>query len=245
METKRKSFQGVLNIVRFNWHFYVLTAIVLLVLMIFQNQLYEGLRPIAFWATALASISITLSLLTSYYIYDVSNLYKTPWLSDCTGDKILTVNAGFDETTEILRSQLPTCKFTAIDFYDAEKHTEISIERARKAYPQSLSVVKTSTAKLPFADNTFDKALATLSAHEIRDDTERITFFAELKRVTKSGGHIYVTEHLRDINNFIAYTLGAFHFHSKTTWQRTFKEAQLHVKKEVKTTPFITTFILQ
>ena len=84
-----------------------------------------------------------------------------------------------------------------------------------------------------------------LSAHEIRNEAERITFFDELKRVVKPGGIVYVTEHLRDTNNFLAYTIGFLHFYSDSNWKKIFKSAGLNVFTEVKTTPFITTYMLR
>jgi hypothetical protein len=66
-----------------------------------------------------------------------------------------------------------------------------------------------------------------------------------MKRVLKLNGKIIVTEHLRDFPNFLAYTIGFFHFHSKKTWKKTFQEADLKVSEEIKITPFLTTFILE
>ena len=37
MEKMRKSFQGVMNIIRFNWHFYVFAFILVLLLVIVGN----------------------------------------------------------------------------------------------------------------------------------------------------------------------------------------------------------------
>jgi hypothetical protein len=83
-----------------------------------------------------------------------------------------------------------------------------------------------------------------LAAHEIRNDSERIIFFKELSRILTPEGKVIVTEHLRDIPNFLTYNIGFLHFHSKATWYKTFATAGLAVNKEIKTTPFISTFIL-
>lgn len=242
---KRKSFQGVFNIIRFNWHFYFFAGIVLFILLYFKRYLPEVLQPIAFWMSVLAIITINLSLLISFYIYDYSDLYKLSWLVGFDNKKLLNVNAGFDETSEIIKGKFKNIELTICDFYDPNKHTELSIERARNAYPQIADVVKVSTDKLPFDDYSFDYVLAIFAAHEIRNEKERMKFFKELKRVTKPSGQIIVTEHLRDLNNFIAYTIGFLHFYSRGNWLRTFNQAKLIVKKEIKTTPFITTFILE
>lgn len=83
-----------------------------------------------------------------------------------------------------------------------------------------------------------------LSAHEIRNEIERIELFKELNRVIKLNGQIYVTEHLRDFPNFLAYNIGFFHFHTKSSWLKTFNDANLKIRQEIKLTPFISTFIL-
>ena len=245
MEIKRKPFQGVFNIIRFNWHFYLASGLILGLILLFWEHLPDVLQPLAFWFTILAIITITLSLLISFYIYDLSGLYELKWVPKSENKNILNISAGFDETSELIRNKFPNGRLTISDFYDPKKHTEVSIKRARLAYPPNENTIQVSTTSLPFSNDSFDSVLAILSAHEIRDEKERINFFKELERVTIPKHQIFVTEHLRDFNNFIAYTIGFFHFHSKSTWLRTFKEANLKVIGEVKSTPFITTFILE
>lgn len=245
MEIKRKPFQGVINIIRFNCHFYILSGLFLVLIIIVNHQLPEFIQPYLFLIALLASLSITVSLITSFYIYDISDLYKLNWLSDADNKMLLNINAGFDETSKIIKDKYPKCDLTICDFYDPEKHTEISIKRARQAYPTEENTIKISTDKLPFSDKSFDYTFAILAAHEIREENERIIFFKELNRVTNSNGQIFVTEHLRDFNNFIVYTIGFLHFHSKSSWMKTFEKSNLILKQEIKTTPFITTFILE
>lgn len=245
MEVKRSPFQGVLNIIRFNWHFYFIATIIFVATFIFQNSFPEYARPWILGILVLAAMPMLVSLVVSFFIYDVSNLYTLTWVPPCNDKKVLNVNAGFDETSLILQSKFSNVDLTICDFYDEKKHTEISIKRARKAYPPHPETICITTNTLPFDKNTFDTTLAILAAHEVRDQKERIEFFKELGRVTKLDGQIYVTEHLRDFNNFLAYTIGFLHFHSKATWQETFTLADLTIINEVKTTPFITTFILK
>ena len=45
--------------------------------------------------------------------------------------------------------------------------------------------------------------------------TNVCTFFRELKRVLAPGGRVIVTEHLRDLANIAAYSIGAWHFHQR------------------------------
>jgi len=245
MKQKRKPFQGVFNIIRFNWHFYLVAGIILISLVYSKPYLPQTLHSFVFWLSVPATLTIIVSLIISFFVYDISDLYQLNWLSNFDNKKVLNINAGFDETSEIIKNKFPDSDLITCDFYNPDRHTEISIERARKAYPPLENTIQVSTDKLPFSDNSFDSTLAILSAHEIRDEEERIHFFRELNRITKSTGQVFVTEHLRDLNNFMAYTIGFFHFHSKSTWAHTFEQAGLVIKQEIKTTPFITTFILE
>jgi hypothetical protein len=240
---ERTSFQGVINIVRFNWHFYAFAGL-LLVGLLFLGWLLPASKPYALGLAGLIMLHIGVSLGVSFYIYDCSNLYKMDWFSPKEQGHILNINAGFDETSQLLQQKFPQCTYRICDFYDPQKHTEISIRRARKAYPPLPGTMQVATHCLPFAPATFDEALAILSAHEIREEAERVLFFKELASVLKPQGSIYVTEHLRDFPNFMAYTIGFFHFHSKKAWMRTFSAAGLSVHKTIHTTPFVTTFIL-
>lgn len=245
MVVTRKAFQGVGNIIRFNWHFFALAASAIALLLLASTYTNEPYHKILLVFATFASITILISLVVSHYVYDISGLYKLEWLGDLSHQKILTINAGFDETSTLIQHTFQNTELIICDFYNPQKHTETSIKRARRAYPPSADTISINTNKLPFEDQSVDKILAILSAHEIRDNHERILFFEELLRITKPQGVLIVTEHLRDFWNFTAYTFGVFHFHSKKTWLDTFKQANWHVKEEFKITPFITTFILE
>ncbi len=248
MDTLRKPFQGVWNIIRFNWHFYVLStglAMALLYLRSIQTVIPQEYMVFA----AFVIVSITLiSLLASLYVYDLSGLYSLKWMDRLALGKMnsmVNVNAGFDETSELLARRYQGVKLSVLDFYNSKKHTEISIKRARKAYPPYPNTLSITTDQIPLEDNSVDIVFAILSAHEIRNNNERMAFFKELKRTLKANGKIVVTEHLRDMPNFLAYTIGFFHFHSKSTWLQTFRNADLTISKEIKITPFLTTFVLE
>ena len=248
MERIRKPFQGVINIVRFNWHFYVLSAI--LVVAIFFLRISPA-QPFQYYLNILGFLIIAgtiISLLSSFYIYDLSVLYKFSWLDksiQITNQKIINIHAGFDETSSLLHEKYPDSELAVFDFYDEEKHTEISIRRARNAYPPYPGTKEISTSSLPLPNNSVDDIFLILAAHEIRNDEERIIFFKELNRVLINSGKIIVTEHLRDLPNFLAYNFGFFHFLPKSTWQKTFEFANLKISHEIKITPFITTFLLE
>ncbi len=244
MESLRKPYQGVTNIVRFNWPFYLVSFDLVLFLIIYSffttYQVYVLLGAIIF------VLPILISLLVSYYVYDLSGLYKLDWLSkEDNNKKILNINAGFDETSTLLRRRYPSSGLIVFDFYDPLKHTEPSIKRARNAYPPYKGTISITTSKIPLEKESVYTIYVIFAAHEIRNDEERITFFKELYRVLKPKGQVIVTEHLRDLPNFMAYTVGFFHFLSLSSWQTTFNESGFNVLKKEKFTPFINIFTLQ
>ena len=157
---------------------------------------------------------------------------------------LVNINAGFDETSELLASKYPASELHVFDFYDPQKHTEVSIKRARKAYPPYKNTIKVTTAVLPLESNSADNIFLIFSAHEIRSNDERVCFFKELNRIVKDDGKIIITEHLRNLSNFTVYNIGFFHFLSLSNWLVTFKKSNFKICDSIKITPFITTFIL-
>jgi ubiquinone/menaquinone biosynthesis C-methylase UbiE len=247
MEKMRKPFQGVLNIIRFNWHFYLLSFVFLLFIVLLTNYVNE---TVVFYLRLLCLIivlPIFISLFVSYYVYDLSGLYKLDWIERFTSDektKIVNINAGFDETSVLLKEKFSHSELIVLDFYNPLKHTEISIQRARSAYPPYPNTQQVATTKLPLEDNSMDKIFVIFSAHEIRNEEERMLFLKELKRILKPKGEIIITEHLRDFLNFLAYNIGFFHFYSKSNWFKIFASAELHMQREQKLTSFISSFTL-
>ena len=241
----RKPFQGVVNIVRFNWHFYLM-AFALVVCLIVLSVIISDYRWVFSSLSILVLLPVLLSLLVSYYVYDFSGFYKMKWLKDLNLNQqeiVLSINAGFDETSEILIDKLHPKKLLAFDFYDPEVHTEVSIKRARKSgliYPGTQSI---STSHIPLEDQSVDSVFLIFSAHEIRNHHERIAFLKLLKSKTK--GQIIVVEHLRDFSNFLAYTIGFLHFYSGANWQNTFEKAGFDSILEQKINPFVRLYVLK
>lgn len=244
----RTPFRGVTNIVRFNWHFYVLSALALEGSLLLMGFVPVTFRVFLLLGAASIIVPTLISLIVSYYIYDCLDLYSFNWLGDLSIPKnghLLTINAGFDETSGLLAQRFPQAVLRVYDFYNPAKHTEVSIERARKAYPAYPGTEVITTAHIPTPDGWANVVFLILAAHEIRDETERITFFNEVHRTLKPGGMVVVVEHLRDLPNFGAYTVGFLHFHAKKTWLHTFNGAHFSIQSEQKLTPFISVFMLQ
>ena len=245
---KRTSFQCVSNIIRFNWHFYTVAGIIVLFLIIAGVLSPPGTRILISLLMLMVFLSILFSLALSHYVYDRSGFYTLNWKNELiiSGEnKIITINAGFDETSHLLREKFPSANLTVFDFYDPAKHTEVSIERARNVYAIYPGTKTISTSDIPLPANSVDYIFLILSAHEIRSSAERIYFFHQLMTALRPTGRIVVTEHLRDLPNFIAFNVGFFHFFSRKEWCSTFTSAGLSIIKENKITPFISSFILK
>ncbi len=246
MEIKRRNFQGVLNILSFNRHFYVFgliaLAIIIISYLIFSwSTLFLGIVILAFL------YGLIMPLIVSAYVYDFSGYYNFDWLknytfTDSEDKQILNINAGFDETSFIIKHHFPKSDLKVFDFYNAKQHTEPAIIRARKVslvYPNTQQIISNA---IPLKDNSVDLIFLLSAAHEIRSQAEKIQFLKECHRVCKSTGNVIMIEHLRDFPNFVAFTVGFTHFFSKNTWKKAFEGAGFSTFAEQKFTPFMSIF---
>ena len=158
MDIKRRKFQGVLNILSFNRHFYVVGIMVWLLFILATILL--NLPTI--WSCRITGTFIyglLMPLIISAYIYDFSGYYDFNWLktielTDLKPTNIVNINAGFDETSFILESKFPEAKLQVFDFYNAKQHTEPAIVRARRVslvYPNTKQIDAT---KIPLNDQS-------------------------------------------------------------------------------------------
>ncbi|KQK25888.1 methyltransferase type 11 [Chryseobacterium aquaticum] len=247
MEIKRKKFQGVLNILSFNRHFYIF-GIAVLAIIVISHQIFRWL-DIMFWIIIISFLyGLIMPLLVSAYVYDFSGYYNFKWLKKCKIDKsevkqILNINAGFDETSFIIKNNFLNADLNVFDFYDAERHTEPAIIRARKVslvYPNTQQMKSNS---MEMSDHSVDLIFLLSAVHEIRSNDEKIQFLKECHRVCKPNGKIIMVEHLRDFPNFLAFSIGFTHFFSKKIWKNAFKNSGFTTFEEVKFTPFMSIFI--
>lgn len=247
MEVKRRNFQGVLNILSFNRHFYAF-GLIALALIIGSNLIFNWPGSLLYWLVILAFIyGLTMPLLVSAYVYDFSGFYNFDWLKklnieDAKSKLNLNINAGFDETSYIIKKILPQSGLQVYDFYNAKQHTEPAIIRARKVslvYPNTQQINSNS---IPLDDNSVDNIFLLSAIHEIRKQDEKVQFLKECHRVCKPTGNVIMVEHLRDFPNFAAFTIGFTHFFSKATWKKAFKDAGFTTFQETKFTPFMSIY---
>ncbi len=244
---KRHPLLGVFNIIRFNRHYYGLILLILTGMFYFMSHLPASLHLIwrVFLILGLSILFITLTV--SYYIYDYSSFYSLNWMSELkiqTGDRVGNINAGFDETSGILAEKYPGIDLSVYDFYDPQKHTEVSIKRARKAYPVYPGTVTIDSSSPEFPLKNLDFLLLIFAAHEIRSKEEREQFFNTLGRALKKNGQMMVVEHSRDLVNFLAFNVGFLHFYSRKSWIHIFKKAGLRIESIKKINPFVTSYTL-
>lgn len=243
----RRPLQGVGNIVRFNWPFYLLVVILLLAIMVLGTLTHGYIKLVMIAVGACILLPMAISLFVSLYVYDLSGLYDLRWLKHASiksDGHFANIHAGFDETTLLLRERCTSASITIYDFYDPRLHTEASIRRARAAYPALPETIHITTSYIPAGDKSLDAIFLIFAAHEIRDIEECKHFLDECRRVLRPDGRVIVTEHLRDTANFVAYTIGAFHFFPLESWLSVFHRAGLRIERQFRINPFVTTFIL-
>jgi len=243
----RKPLQGVMNIIRFNWHFYTLAiGVVILACIVLPYVPSEAATPLLIIA-GLVSISTAASLIVSCYVYDCSGLYTLHWLpsqNTAKHERIVNIHAGFDETSALIAKRYPAAQLRVLDFYNPALHTEVSIQRAGQAYPPYPGTEAINTSSLTLAEHSTGLIFGLFSFHEIRDRKERIAFLSQLRRALTEQGVIVLAEHLRDIPNALAYNIGCFHFLTAREWMTSFAAAGLRVEQQTSVTPFITIFTL-
>jgi SAM-dependent methyltransferase len=246
MQEKRRKFQGVLNILSFNRHFYFFGLAVLGLL--FVSRLLLKWPDTVFWIFIAAFLyGLIMPLIVSAYVYDFSGYYKLDWMKPLIGEDekvelIANINAGFDETSFIIKDRFPRSDLKAFDFYDAKRHTEPAIKRARKVslvYPDTRQIASNS---IPAEDKTVDIVFLLSAVHEIRSHEEKIRFLKECHRVCKTDGKVIMVEHLRDFPNFLAFSVGFTHFFSRSVWKNAFERAGFSRFREIKFTPFMSIF---
>jgi len=246
METTRRKFQGVLNILSFNRHFYVFGLLALALLV--ASYFIFSWPALLYWTVIAAFLyGLIMPLIVSAYVYDFSGYYNFDWIKkynieSADTKQMININAGFDETSFIIKKIFPGSHLQVFDFYNAAQHTEPAIIRARKVsmvYPGTRQIRSDS---IPLQDHSVDVIFLLSAVHEIRSHEEKIRFLQECHRICKPGGTVIMVEHLRDFSNFLAFSVGFTHFFSRKVWQTAFEKAGFSSFAETKFTPFMSVF---
>ena len=244
----RRPYQGVIQILRFNWRRYLVTFAVVGVALpalphlgpMGRAGMLACIAPAAFWLVS--------SLLVSHYVYDRFPLYDLTWLSRALTRmprRWINIHCGLDETSHLLMAVFPDAAGQVVDIFDPRVMTESSILEARRSRRGAGADVPARYDDLAFESNTFDAAFCIFAAHELRAQAQRVRLFKEVARVLEVGGEFVVMEHLRDWRNFLAFGPGFLHFFSQRAWRKAASHAGLAQRSEFSMTPFVHVYILR
>ena len=244
----RGQFDGVLQIVRYNWTLYIVavlvsTLVVFLVDVVHPPAALAGLLILG----ALAAVFwLALSLAVSHYVYDRSDLYRWEWIRDRVAPSpghVVNIHAGLDETSLALQAIYPAAEVTILDIYDPAEMPEPSIARARREARSTLASVTADFRRLPLETASADLVTVIFVAHELRRAASKETFFREAWRVLPPGGRLLLVEHLRDGWNLAAFGPGALHFFPRHEWLRVARATGFQLGEEFSRTVFVRAFV--
>ncbi len=247
---QRGHFEGVGQIVRFNWPFYLVATCGCLAGAVGLALLkLPGWLELAGWGSIGIGLFWTLgSLAVSWYVYDLSPLYRWQWLPGVFAQpprRWVNIHSGLDDSSLALQQLFVPATGQVLDIYDPQQMTEPSIARARALVVPPVAPIPARHDALPLAANSVDAVFLLFAAHELRDPAARLEFFRELKRIAAPGARIVLVEHLRDGANFIAFGPGFWHFLPRREWLRQARESGWVLVASFKQTPFVTVFVFQ
>jgi Methyltransferase domain len=237
---------GLVRIFLYNWPVYlatwVLAAAVLLLLRLPPDAAWLARRAAA------AGVAWSLvSLLVSFYVYDLSGLVSGHWVLPLLATRPSTwaaIHAGLDAEVD-WDAVMPGSCVARLDIFDPRVMTSPSIARARVITPPVHGASSCKPTELALADEGCDAIVVAFTAHEIRDRAAREAFFDELRRALRPGGRVLIVEHVRDLANFLAFGLGYLHFVSRREWLRLAHHARLSIASETRITPWVMALALE
>jgi SAM-dependent methyltransferase len=239
---KRDPYQGVRQILRFNWPKYAAAAACVGVAAVVRELLPAADRIILLAATVPVLFWVLFSLLVSYYVYDCSHFYDLSWLPRArtrSPHRWLSIHCGLDEISPLLAAEFPDAYGEVVDIFDPRAMTENSIRQARRAQPSRVHSTPAHFYALPYSAGAFDAVFCIFAAHELRRHADRVRLFTEIARILAPYGAFILVEHLRDWPNFLAFGPGFLHFQSWRSWQRAAQDAGLVCRTEFPFTRFV------
>ncbi len=242
MSPTRRRFSGTMNVLRFNRGKFVAAAVAVVALTT-TAMLVASVRTPSLIGAALVVIGVVASLGVSYWVYDASDLYDFEWsYAFQDHDRVAVVHAGLDEVSETLQARHGS-DFHTVSFYNRLEVSGPSIRQARRLNDTADTGSADPNQPL-IAIGRFDWVVAFMCLHEVRSEHARQRLLTELRDGLAEGGKLVVVEHLRDLPNAAGFSIGVFHFLSRSSWSADFAAAGLQIVSEEKTTPFVSEFVL-
>ncbi len=240
-------YEGVLQIIRYNWSLYVLTSFAATSCIAMGFLLKGRWSRLIFTIGVVVICWMTTSLLVSHYVCDRSGLYDFRWMLERIPSQPrtwLNIHCGLDQTSNLLLSVFPGSESQILDIFDPVEMTEPSIARARGGSAAPPNTHAANFRSLPVPAGTCDAVFLIFAAHEIRNGSSRREFFGEVARILSANGSVVMIEHLRDLPNFVGFGPGFLHFHSRREWLSVASSANLVAAREFSVTPFVRVFLL-
>jgi SAM-dependent methyltransferase len=244
----RRPYQGVVQMLQFNWRSYVATAGSIGVALLALPFLPEPVRTVLLLGTAPALFWLISSLLVSHYVYDRFPLYDLNWVCSTLSRaprRWINFHCGLDETSAILAAIFPDAASQVVDIFDPLAMTETSIRVARRVTHHTIPSTSMRYDSLTFPAESFDAAFSIFAAHELRHHDQRVRLFREIARTLTPDGEFILMEHSRDWRNFLAFGPGFLHFFSQRAWRKAASDGGLTVRTERSTTPFVHVYVLR
>lgn len=239
-------YDGVLQIIRYNWSLYVLTFFAAMSCIaageLVRSRAARAIAPLG----VILICWMAISLLASHYIYDRSKLYDFRWMLDRLPrqpNTWMNIHCGLDQSSHLLLSLFPNAERQILDIFDPSEMTEPSIARARRNNAAPTETFTANFRALPASSGSCDAVFLIFAAHEIRKRSSRCEFFAEIARVLSARGTVVMIEHLRDLPNLAAFGPGFLHFQSRREWINLAASADLALVNEFSITPFVRVFL--
>ncbi len=110
------------------------------------------------------------------------------------GERVLDVCCGTGDLTLALAKRCPSCGVVGLDFSETMLGLARRKTAARTTGAGNVSYVRGDVLDMPFADDTF---AAVTVAFGVRNVPDVRAAFAEMARVTRSGGHVVCLEATR------------------------------------------------
>ncbi len=249
----RGRYQGVVQILKFNWRMYVAAAAGICVVVPAWPLLPPSARAAVLLGGGPALFWMAASLLVSHYVYDRFPIYDLHWLSRALTHaprRWINLHSGWDETSGLLAAIFPNSIGEAVDLFDPSVMTEASIREAHRVNQKArvhgaIAATPARFDALPFENGVVDTAFAIFAIHELRRHDQRVRLLKEVARILVPGGELVLMEHARDGWNFLAFGPGFLHFFSCAAWRRAACQAGLTARAELAMTPFVHVFILR
>src|SRR5256884_1663181 len=189
----RGQFDGVLQIVRYNWTLYIVAVLVSALVVALVDVVHPpaALAGLLILGAVAAVFWLALSLAVSHYVYDRSDLYHWEWIRDRVAPNprhVVSIHAGLDETSLALQAMYPAAEVTILDIYDPAEMPEPSIARARREARSTLASVTADFRRLPLETASADLMTVIFVAHELRRAASKEAFFREAWRGVPPGG---------------------------------------------------------